>query len=66
MIVILTEEQRQLTLLALAICAIERPGFLDALEEVALKMDNAADGHAEMFRKFWQLNREQGPRRIKP
>jgi hypothetical protein len=51
------EGQRQMTLLALAELAIARPGWVDALERVALLMDNhTATGNAELFRKFLDLH----------
>ena len=40
---ILSEEERQLVLLALAALSVERPGFDDALNAVALRIDNASD-----------------------
>jgi hypothetical protein len=52
----LEEGQRQMTLLALAKLSIERPGWLDALEEVALLMDNNVDGKPELFHKFRTLH----------
>jgi hypothetical protein len=53
----LEEEERQMTLLALAKLAVERPGWVWALEQIALKMDNRVDeDRAEMFRKFLSLH----------
>ncbi len=54
------EEQRQLMLLALAICALERPGFDMALSEIAALMDNRTeDGRAEMYEGFKRLNADR-------
>jgi hypothetical protein len=51
--VVYDEAQRQVVLLALAELSIARPGWLEALEEIALKMDNkTAEGRAEMFDQF--------------
>lgn len=47
-----TEEQRQMILVALAELSIARPGWVMALEEAALTMDNEVDGQAEMFEKL--------------
>jgi len=47
------DAERQMILLALAELSIARPGWIDTLESIALKMDNRnADGHAEMFERF--------------
>jgi hypothetical protein len=58
--IVLQEEERQLTLMALAALSIERPGFDDALNRVALKMDDAdCEGEAaraemyDAFRSFY-------------
>jgi hypothetical protein len=48
-----------MTLLALAKLSIERPGWLDALEEVALLMDNSIDGKPELFSKFRTLHSDR-------
>jgi hypothetical protein len=49
----LEEGQRQMTLLALAKLSIERPGWLWALEQVALLMDDPEpDGKPYMFGEF--------------
>jgi len=55
--IVITEEERQMMLLALAKLALERPGWNDTLNELALKMDNKdADGRAQMFDNFKQHN----------
>ena len=49
----LSEEDRQLVILALAKLSLEQPGWAQALNEIALKMDNSLpDGSAEMFQAF--------------
>jgi hypothetical protein len=51
------EGQRQMMLLALAKLSIERPGWLTAIEELALKMDNrTADGKPELLHEFRRLH----------
>jgi hypothetical protein len=58
----LEESERQATLLALAHLAIERPGWMWMLSQIALKMDNrTANDEPELFTKFWQMHaQEQG------
>lgn len=48
----LSEEQRQLVLLALATLALRSPGFDDALNEIACRIDNTNDGRAQMYDGF--------------
>lgn len=50
------EDERQVILLALAHLAVERPGWRNMLERVALKMDNPGP---ELFTKFWILRHER-------
>lgn len=58
----LDEGQRQMVLLALAKLAIERPGFMYALEEIARLMDNMdADNRPELFHQFHKLHSEGAP-----
>jgi len=52
----LDEGQRQLVLLALAKLSIERPGWLDAIEEIARPMDNDNDGKPELLHNFRTLH----------
>jgi hypothetical protein len=53
----LEEDQRQMVLLALAKLSIERPGWLDAIEELALRMDNRdPQGHPEMLYVFRRIH----------
>jgi hypothetical protein len=53
------EGQRQLILLALAILSLERPGFHNALNTIALKIDNNVEGAAEMYHSFRRLNEDK-------
>lgn len=48
----LSEEQRELSLLALALCSLLRPGFLDACQEIA---EHSLSG-GEMFDNFRKCN----------
>lgn len=49
----ITEEDRQMIIMALARLAIDRPGWLQACNDVALQMDNRLPGdEAEMFHGF--------------
>jgi len=52
----LDEGERQLVLLALAKLSIERPGWDDALNRIALRMDNTENGRAQMYDDFRKLN----------
>lgn len=47
-----TEEQRQVIIVALAELSLSRPGWVNFLEEAALTMDNKVDGQAELFEKI--------------
>ena len=58
----LEEGQRQMVLLALAKLSIERPGWLDAIEELALRMDNRdPQGHPEMLYAFRRIHAPDTP-----
>ncbi len=49
----LSEEDRQLVIMGLARLSLEYPGWAQALNEIALKMDNRLpDGSAEMFQEL--------------
>ena len=50
--VTLTEEERQMVLIALAQLSVARPGWEQALHGIACKMDNVDDGRALMFDAF--------------
>jgi hypothetical protein len=53
----LDEGQRQMVLLALAKLSIERPGWLDAIEEIAAPMDNKNEhGKPELLHNFRALH----------
>ncbi len=49
----ISEEQRQLILMALAHLSVERPGFDFALTEIAQKIDNPGP---EMYGRFKELH----------
>lgn len=53
----LDECERQLVLMALAHLSVERPGFDDALNRIALKVDDERAGRAVMFDGFRELHR---------
>lgn len=51
----LEEGQRQMIIIALAELSIDRPGWTNDLEEIALLMDNKDEnGYAKMFEKLRQ------------
>ena len=53
----LEEAQRQMVLLALAKLAIERPGWLQAIEDIALQMDNhTAGGKPQLLYEFLRIH----------
>lgn len=54
-----TEEERQMVLLALAHLAVERPGWDDALNRIALRIDNDHEGRAALYDKFRRLREPQ-------
>lgn len=56
MILELDEGERQLVLLALAKLSVERSGWDDALNRIALRMDNPENGRAQMYDDFRKLN----------
>ena len=53
------EAERQMVLMGLAHLSVERPGWDDALNRIALKMDNVADGRAELYDRFRLLRSEE-------
>jgi hypothetical protein len=53
------EDERQVILMALAHLAVERPGWRNMLEQVALKMDNQVESAPELFTAFWTLRHER-------
>jgi len=48
----LGEDERQLVLLALAVLSLQSPGFEDALNRIASRIDTVKDGRAEMYDDF--------------
>jgi hypothetical protein len=57
--VLLEESERQMVLLALAKLSLEKPGWLHAIEELGLKMDNrTAQGKPEMLSEFRNIHAE--------
>lgn len=52
------EGDRQLVLMALAILSLTFPGWDDATNRVALRIDNDKDGRAEMFDALRALRRD--------
>lgn len=53
----LNEGERQMVLMALAHLSVERPGWDDALNRLALQIDNQGDGRALMYDDFRTLHR---------
>jgi hypothetical protein len=53
----LDEGNRQMVLMALAHLAVERPGWDDALNRLALQIDNAEGGRASLYESFRQMHR---------
>ena len=51
----ISEEQRQMVLLALGHLAVERPGWDHPLNEIACKMDNVEAGRATLYDNFRKL-----------
>jgi hypothetical protein len=49
---VLEESDRQLVLLALAVLSLESPGFDDALNRVAVRIDNIVEGRGVMYESF--------------
>jgi hypothetical protein len=53
----LDEGQRQMMLMALAHLSVERPGWDDALQRLAIQLDNEQDGRPQMYDEFRKLRR---------
>jgi hypothetical protein len=51
----LEEGERQALLMALAHLAVERPGWDDMLNRIAVRIDNVKDGRAAMYDEFRAL-----------
>jgi hypothetical protein len=52
---VLDESERQLVLLALATLALRSPGFDDALNRIAVRLDNVVGDRAELYDQFRAL-----------
>ena len=57
----LAEEERQLVLLALAVLSRQSPGFDDALNRIACRIDNVKTGRASMYDEFRRLRADVTP-----
>ena len=57
----LSEEERQAVILALAMLAVERPGWDAFLNEIASRMDNVVNGRAQMYDGFKIVASRHGP-----
>jgi hypothetical protein len=55
----LEEGERQMLLMALAHLAVERPGWDDALNRIAVRIDNVKDGRAVMYDEFRAMHRRE-------
>ena len=54
----LEESDRQLVLLALAVLSLKSPGFDDALNRIARRIDTEKDDRAVMYDQFRELRRD--------
>ena len=54
----LNEGERQMMLMALAHLSIERPGWDNALQRMAMQLDNEKNGRPQMYDGFRKLCRE--------
>lgn len=45
----LSEEERQVVMMALAALSVERPGWDDMLNRIAIRIDNDKGGRGELF-----------------
>ena len=54
----LEEAEQQIILLALAKLSVARNGWDDALNRLALKMDNDREGRAELYDQFRKIDRD--------
>jgi hypothetical protein len=57
----LDEGDRQAVLLALARLAVERPGWDDMLNRIAMRIDNVNEGRAVLFDEFRALAIDERP-----
>lgn len=58
----ISEEERQMLILALALLSLARPGWDYAANEVALKFDNNDNGRAMMYDDMRRLNADREKR----
>jgi hypothetical protein len=54
----LEEADRQLVLLALAVLSLRSPGFDDALNRIAVRIDNVEGGRAKMYDELRRLRED--------
>lgn len=57
----LSEEERQVVILALSRLSIERPGWDFMLNGIACKIDNVSEERAVMYDQFRKLEYEANP-----
>lgn len=57
----IAEDQRQMIILALAKLSLERPGFLDYIEEIAGVLGDSIDGKPEMLRGLRRMQADNVP-----
>ncbi len=53
----LDEGERQMMLMALAHLSVERPGWDDALQRLAMQLDNEQNGRPQMYDEFRKMHR---------
>lgn len=53
----LEEGERQMVLMALAHLAVERPGWDDALQRLAMQLDNEQNNRPQMYDEFRKMHR---------
>jgi hypothetical protein len=53
----LDESDRQLVLLALAVLSLDSPGFDDAINRIAVRIDNVENGRGQMYDDFRRYRR---------
>lgn len=53
----LEEGERQMVLMALAHLAVERPGWDDALQRLAMQLDNEQNNRPQMYDEFRKIHR---------
>jgi hypothetical protein len=55
----LDESDRQMVLMALAHLSVSRPGWDDALNRIALRIDNMIEGRADLYDRFRKLKADE-------